>query len=246
MNAVKSATAIALVLATFDLAGCNTLSRLNDVGEQPAMTKISDPTKAPGYQAVEMPVPDASHASAGYGSIWQPGAKAFFKDQRAKRVGDVLTVSITINDSAIMNNQTQGNRGDSDTVSMANLFGLEVPLAAIMSPATAVDTSNKHVTNGQAQINRSEQINLRVAAEVTQVLPNGNLVITGRQEIRVNYDVRELQVSGVVRAMDIDALNEVAYDKIAEARISYGGHGQGTDLQQPRYGQQILDVLSPF
>jgi flagellar L-ring protein precursor FlgH len=228
------------------LTGCHSLSRLSELGEQPPMTPVKDPTKIPGYQKVEMPVPTPINAHPQYGSIWQPGARAFFKDQRAKRVGDVLTVVVTINDLANLNNQTQGNRGDSDAVSIANLFGLENRLSKIMNPATAVNTSNKRVQNDQAQINRTEQINTRFAAEVAEVLPNGNLVIVGRQEIRVNYEVRELQLQGIVRATDIDSLDEVTYDKIAEARISYGGHGQGTDLQEPRLGQQLLDIISPF
>jgi flagellar L-ring protein precursor FlgH len=250
MRAAMSQSALlrsALLLsAVFCLEGCGALSRVSQIGEQPTMTKLNDPTRAPGYQPVSMPVPDPSIPKPEFGSIWQPGARAFFKDQRAKRAGDTLTVSIAINDSATMNNQTQGNRGDSDAVSINNLFGLENTLDKFMNPASAVNTSNKHVSNGQAQIARSEQINLRVAAEVTQVLPNGNLVIVGRQELRVNFDVRELQLTGVVRPSDIDALDEITYDKIAEARISYGGHGQGYDLQQPRYGQQLLDIISPF
>jgi flagellar L-ring protein precursor FlgH len=235
-----------LGLAALVLAGCNSATRLEELGEQPPMSKIKDPTKIPGYQAAEMPVPGAINAEPQYGSIWQPGARAFFKDQRAKRVGDVLTVVVTINDLATLNNQTQGNRGDSDSVSLTNLFGLENKLAKFMDPASAVNTANKRVQNDQAQINRTEQINTRFAAEVAQVLPNGNLVIVGRQEVRVNYEVRELQLEGIVRATDIDSLDEVTYDKIAEARISYGGHGQGTDLQQPRLGQQLLDIISPF
>ena len=232
--------------ALLALGGCHTAERLSQIGEQPPMSQIKDPTKIPGYQQVEMPTPGAINGNQQFGSIWQVGARAFFKDQRAKRVGDVLTVVVTINDLATLNNQTQGNRGDSDSVSMSNLFGLENQLSKFMDPASAVNTANKRVVNDQSQINRTDQINTRFAAEVAQVLPNGNLVIVGRQEVRVNYEVRELQLEGIVRATDIDALDEVTYDKIAEARISYGGHGQGTDLQEPRLGQQLLDIISPF
>jgi flagellar L-ring protein FlgH len=81
---------------------------------------------------------------------------------------------------------------------------------------------------------------------VTQVLPNGNLVVQGRQELRVNFEVRELQITGVIRQQDISSTNTVSYTKLAEARISYGGRGQLTDVQQPRYGQQLLDIIAPF
>ncbi len=233
------------------LTGCgDTLDRLANLGDQPALTKLHDPTKDPGYTPVTMPVPTSRQEIRTAGSIWEPGARAFFKDQRASRVGDVLTVSITINDSAKLANQTQGNRADSESLSLSHLLGFESGAGGVLpnafNPANAIDTANTHVTNGQAQVNRSEQINLTLAATVTQVLPNGNLVIVGLQEVRVNFDVRELRITGVVRASDIDQLNNITYDKIAEARISYGGHGQGTDLQQPRMGQQLIDILSPF
>jgi flagellar L-ring protein precursor FlgH len=236
----------AFCLLGLGLAGCNTVNRLSELGEEPAMTQIKDPTKVPGYRAVEMPTPGPVASTSQYGSIWQSGARAFFKDQRAKRVGDLVTVVVTINDLATLKNQTQGTRGDSDNVAMNNFFGLEKALPSQVDPASLVSTSDARTQNDQSQINRAEQINTRLSAEVSQVLPNGNLVIVGKQEVRVNYEVRELDMTGIVRATDIDSLDEVTYDKIAEARISYSGHGQGTDLQQPRLGQQLIDIISPF
>jgi flagellar L-ring protein precursor FlgH len=81
---------------------------------------------------------------------------------------------------------------------------------------------------------------------VTQVLPNGNLVVAARQEIVVNSELRELKVTGVVRPQDIASDNTVLHDRMAEARIQYGGRGQMTDLQSPRWGQQLMDILLPF
>ena len=228
------------------LSGCAPFDRIKNIGEVPAMTKIQDPTTVPGYQPVGMPVPQSEVAQVNFGSMWQTGARAFFKDHRASRVGDLLTVTIAINDSAVLNNQTQNSRKDSETSAASKLFGLETLLPAAITPSSLVNASGSLGTDGQAQTNRSEQITTTLAALVTQVLPTGNLVIVGKQEVRVNYDVRDLQITGVVRPTDIDATNTVGYDKIAEARISYGGHGQGSDLQQPRYGTQLMDVLSPF
>ncbi len=242
-SAVTAGLFMALALA---LDACSAADRLKNIGEQPAMTKIQDPTTAPGYQPVAMPVPDAEMAQHNFGSMWQPGARAFFKDHRASRVGDILTITIAINDQAKLNNQTQNTRKDSATSAGTNMFGIENILPNAITPSSLLNASGSLGTDGQAQISRSEQITTTMAALVTQVLPTGNLVIVGKQELRVNYEVRDLQITGIVRPTDIDATNSITYDKIAEARISYGGHGQGTDLQQPRYGTQFFDIISPF
>ena len=81
---------------------------------------------------------------------------------------------------------------------------------------------------------------------ITEVLPNGNLAIFGRQEVQVNFERRDLVVAGVIRPEDITSGNTIAYEQIAEARVSYGGQGQITDFQQPRYGQQLYDIVFPF
>ncbi len=241
----------ATALASLSLAACtNTVDRLQSLGEVPSLTKPGNPLEAANYSPVTTPTPAPVQVGRQNGSMWQPGARAFFKDQRATRVGDVLTVDINIDDSAKLDNRSQGSRGDSEKLGLSNVLGFEGQLSGFLppgfKPATAINTSNAHTTDGRGQINRSEQIKLKVAALVTQVLPNGNLVITGSQEVRVNYDVRELNLSGIIRATDIDSLNTVPYEKIAEARISYGGRGQQSDLQQPRLGQQLLDAVLPF
>jgi flagellar L-ring protein precursor FlgH len=243
----RSAAPAAAAVALLALGGCAGLDRIKQIGEVPKMTKLEDPTTQPGYQPVAMPVPTDEPQTQANGSIWQAGARAFFKDHRASRVGDVLTVDVAINDSAVLNNQNQDTRKDSVTSTGANLLGLEkTPLARAVDLGSLVNTSGTLGVDGQAQVNRSEQINLTIAAIVTQVLPTGNLVILGSQEVRVNYDVRELQVEGIVRPTDIDSTNSVSYTKIAGARISYGGHGQNENLQQPRYGTQLYDAIAPF
>jgi flagellar L-ring protein precursor FlgH len=241
-----------LAFMGLSLGACtnDTVAKLGELGEKPAMTKITDPTREPGYTPVSMPVPNPVAENHQNGSIWQSGARAFFKDQRATRVGDVLTVNVVMNDSAIMANETKGQRNDSDQVGAANLMGFEQQLQKILphasNPATLIDTSGVRNTDGKATINRQEQIAVQLAAIVTQVLPNGNLVVNAKQEVRVDYDLRDVSFSGIVRPTDIDATNTIAWNKIADARLSYSGRGQSEDLQQPRLGSQLIDILSPF
>jgi len=184
-------------------------------------------------------------------SLWRQGARAFFKDQRAARVGDILTVVININDQATFDNETERTRENTEDSDVTNLFGLESQLEKRLlpeafDPASALSLGSTSKSKGVGKVDRSEELSLTVAAIVTQVLPNGNLVIQGRQEVRVNFEVRELLIAGVVRPEDITATNQIQHTQIAEARISYGGRGQLTDVQQPRYGQQVLDILFPF
>ena len=166
------------------------------------------------------------------------------------KAGDILTVVIEIDEEAEMSNSTARSRSGSQTMGLPQLFGIpqrhdpKLPDGASLSEA--VDVSGQSSANGNGTVRRNEKLTLRVAATITSVLPNGVLAIEGSQEVRVNFELRELLVSGYVRAEDISRQNEITYDKIASARVSYGGRGQITDVQQPRYGQQVLDVILPF
>jgi flagellar L-ring protein precursor FlgH len=179
----------------------------------------------------------------------RPGARAFFKDQRASNIGDILTVTINISDEAEIENETVRERAGSENAAIGGLIGLETVLPDIfnklnMDNLAGIGTDSTSTGNGE--IERSEEIDLVLAAIVTQILPNGNLVISGNQEVVVNFEKRIVQVTGVIRPEDIDASNKISHTQIAEARIVYGGRGLISDLQQPRYGQQIFDVVFPF
>ncbi|MDH5748433.1 MAG: flagellar basal body L-ring protein FlgH, partial [Rhodospirillales bacterium] len=184
-------------------------------------------------------------------SLWRAGAKAFFKDHRAKAVGDILTVKLDLSDSAKLDNKTNRDRDDSEDTDVTNLLGYEVNafrkiLPEGLDPGSMLSFGNKHSTSGDGGIDRSEEITLTFAAVVTQILANGALAIIGRQEIRVNSELRELMVSGVIRPEDIESDNSVTHEKIAEMRVAYGGRGTLSDLQQPRWGTQVWDIVFPF
>ena len=247
----RSVTRIFAVFAIASvLTGCNALNRLAEIGGEPPMTTIQNPTKSPKYRPVTMPMPRAQPVAHQPNSLWRAGSRAFFKDQRAAHVGDILTVLIAIDDTAEITNKTTRSRNNTEDASVSALFGYETSLSRVLpeaiNPGSLIDLDSQTSNEGAGTIERGETIELKVAAIISQKLPNGNLVLHGRQEVRVNYEVRELQIAGIIRPEDITSSNTISYDKIAEARIAYGGRGHISDVQQPRYGTQVIDILFPF
>ncbi len=239
-----------VLAAALLLPGCGTLTRLSEVGRPPSMTPSSDPTADPSYRPISMPMPRGQTEPAEANSLWRQGSRAFFKDQRAANVGDIVTVLVNISDEADLKNQSTSGRTGAEAVGLPNFFGLENAVPRILGkgvdPAKLVATNSNGSATGNGAIKRNETVTLRLAGVITQVLPNGNLAVAARQEVRVNSELRELQVSGVMRPQDIGSDNTVRHDRLAEARIAYGGRGQITDVQRARYGQQLLDILLPF
>ncbi len=183
-------------------------------------------------------------------SLWSGGRNSLLGDRRAVQRGDIMTVVIEINDNAEISNQTNRSRSGNETLSVPNLLGipqrLDEKLPTGATSADLVGLSSASTASGDGSVKRKEKLTLRVAATVVDVLPNGVLSISGTQELRVNFELRELLVTGYVRPEDISRQNEITYDKIASARVSYGGRGQISDMQQPRIGQQVLDAVLPF
>lgn len=246
---------VAILASLLALSACGTFGRLKDIGRAP---KLSETETPPAPQA-EPSLTQLSTAQRGgdvatepqaapTASLFRNGAGALFQDQRASKVGDIVTIRIDIADKANVSNATSRSRTGSEKGGASAFFGLEQTLKKI----TGIDSDNLVGSNttssndGKGSTSRSETISMTMAAIVTAVLPNGNLVIKGRQETRVNFELRELVVTGIVRPQDVARDNSIRHTQIAEARISYGGKGQLTDAQQARWGQQLLDVLSPF
>ena len=241
--------ALALI-AGLALAGCSAVDRLANIGEAPSLTPVAMTDSINDGEPVLMPMPPVEEIVYQPNSLWAPGARTFFKDQRAARVGDILTVEIEIEDKAQVENTTTRERTNAEDDDISSFLGVESSFANVLpeavDPTNMVSLSSNSAQSGTGSVDRSEKIQLTVAAVVTQVLPNGNLVIEGRQEVRVNFEMRELLISGVVRPEDITNANTIRHTQIAEARISYGGRGQISDVQQPRYGQQLFDIVYPF
>jgi flagellar L-ring protein precursor FlgH len=237
----------ALLATSAITSSCSSIDRLSQIGEQPKLAAIENPAAQPGYKPVQMPMPKPETASYNANSLWRNGSRAFFKDQRAARIGDLLTVTVNITDKANIANETQRSRTNKEDSGITDFIGAKtITQVNKILPGRILSADSTASSDGKGSVNRQEALQTNVAAVVMQVLPNGNLVVEGKQEIRVNFEIRELIVAGIVRPEDIQSDNTIDSSKIAQARIAYGGRGQITDIQQPRYGQQVMDVLLPF
>jgi flagellar L-ring protein precursor FlgH len=243
--------ALALLLAATALSGCNVLTRLSEVGGGPKTSPLVNPTAQPGYKPVNLPMPAAQPTEVNPNSLWRAGARAFFKDIRAKAVGDIITVKVSIgNETGKFENKTERARNDSERARIDNFLGLEAEYRKVLpqglDATNFLNFSNNHKTSGDGEIERKETVTLTFAAVITHILPNGNMVLMGRQELLVNQEIRKLVVLGVVRLEDIDSDNTITHEKIAELRMAYGGRGTLSGLQTPRWGAQVWDILFPF
>jgi flagellar L-ring protein precursor FlgH len=235
---------LALILC---LSAC---SSLGEVGKAPEFSALEGSFQHHAMYSNGLPEYSAPNGPTERSSLWTAGRDSLFGDRRAGGRGDILTVVIEIDEKAEISNASGRSRSGSQSMAVPSLFGIpqkideKLPEGASM--AGAVDTSSSSTFSGDGSVQRNERLTLRVAATVVEELPNGVLRIEGQQEVRVNFELRELIVTGYVRPTDISRQNEITYDRIAGARISYGGRGQISDVQQPRYGQQISDILLPF
>jgi flagellar L-ring protein precursor FlgH len=217
----------------------------------PAFAPVGNPAALTGGQAQTIPQPQpVAYAAPAPSSLWQAGSRSFFNDQRASRIGDILKVEIEISDKAEITNSSSRQRASETSSGVDSFLGIPTQLGrffgAGFDPTNLVSGHANSTAAGQGAINREEKVELTVAAVIVDRLPNGNLVIAGRQEVRINSELRELTVSGIVRPEDITASNTIRHDQIAEARVSYGGRGQISAVQRPNIGQRIGDAISPW
>lgn len=231
----------------FSVTGC---ARMDHIGKPPSFTPTRNSTEHAAMLNPGLPLTAEPRRTVDRASLWSGGRQSLLGDRRALQRGDILTVVIEIDEEAEISNSTERSRNASESLGIPHLYGLpqrlnkKLPEGASLDNAVRLDSTGR--SGGDGSVSRKEELTLRVAATVMEVLPNGVLSIQGTQEVRVNFELRELLVSGYVRPEDISRQNQITYDKIAAARISYGGRGQITDVQQPRIGQQVLDAILPF
>ncbi len=236
------------ILATFlVLTAC---SNLNRVGRAPEFSPLESNNEHNAMYSALPAIAD-DRGPTEQSSLWTAQRSSLLGDHRASTRGDILTVVVQINDQATINDSTGRSRTASDKVGIPSLFGIPQRLDAAVLPtgatsASLVSANSASTFAGTGNVARNEKVTLRLAATVVEELPNGVLRIEGQQQVRVNNEMRDLIVSGYVRPDDISRQNEITYDKIADAQISYGGRGQITDVQQPAWGQQVVDTITPF
>jgi flagellar L-ring protein precursor FlgH len=240
-----------LKIAGFAVLGLTlACARADHIGRTPDFTAAQDAPEVRAMIDPGLPIVLLERRAADAASLWSPSQASLLGDRRAVVRGDILTVVIEIDESAEISNSTDRSRSGSENMSLPGLFGipqrLDEKLPEGASSAELVGINSQSSSSGDGSVKRNEKLELRVAATVIDVLPNGVLSISGSQELRVNFELRELLVTGFVRPADISRQNEITYDKIASARVSYGGRGQISDMQQPRIGQQVLDAVLPF
>jgi len=243
--------ALALPLALILSAPLVACAGVSEAAKGPDMSPVSYPAvlASPGQlpqPGLQPPPPPQSTAN----SLWQAGSRSFFRDQRAGHVGDILTVMISIDDSAQTKNTTATSRTAGMKAGVPHFFGLETALGKILpgafDPSAMIDTASSSSNAGAGAVTRAEKINLTIAVVVTGVLPNGNLVIQGTQEVKTNNEVRQLTITGIVRPEDISAANTITHTQIAEARIYYGGRGDVSRVQKTPAGQSLVEKYTPF
>ena len=250
MKHLKNLLLVSSLLST--IACSETLTRLDELGSGPQLSKVASPADSSGYKPISnWPTQTESVPPRNSNSLWQQGSRSFFKDQRANRVGDILTVVVQISDKAALNNTTTATRANKENIGASKFFGFETKIGNILpggntDPSNLASIDSSKNTTGGGTIGRQEDITTRVSAIITQILPNGNLAIKGTQQVRINDEMREVGVEGVIRPEDISYDNTIQSEQIAEARISYGGRGTISYANQPRYGSDLIDIVSPF
>ena len=242
-TSLRKLVALLTVLFGMAVGGCAT--SVAEFAKEPKLSPVGGglntvPVSLP-HNAIRPPRASTTN------SLWTERSADLYRDRRARRVGDVITVLIRVQDRAALDNSSSRSRDGKHNIGLELSHGIDwrgYTSSGSANADSSVSSGSEH--EGKGSVARSENIDLRIAVVVSGVLPNGNLLVQGSQELRVNYELRVLSVSGIVDVRDVNPDNTVTYDRIAEARMAYGGRGRVMEVQQPPWGQQLIDLLSPF
>ncbi len=195
----------------------------------------------------------ASHDATANGSLWvENGGRSLgemFVNAKARRIGDIVTIRIVESSSASNKASTDTDRASSLDVGLSSFFKLEDEFPstqAFFNPFSPAQASYESEFEGTGSTVRSGALEAYISARIVQILPNGNFVIEGNREVRVNNENQIITLTGVVRPRDISGENVVQSTYIADARISYSGSGIVNDQQRPGWLVRILDNIWPF
>lgn len=243
-------TTLFLFLSSYMLSGCNLATKLSNVGEPPDMSQIQNPTLVNDYRPISMPMPAPEPERHSVNSLWQTGSRAFFKDQRANRVGDIITVIVDLENKQSSDSTHTYNRNTTRKSAVDNFFGYESKLKNVfpsaVNPSSLINTTNNPNQTGTGKFENTDKLSVKIGATIVQILPNGNLVIQGRQEVLIQTELRIVEIKGIIRREDIASNNTIPYSKIAEARIASGGRGDISDINAVPWGQQVLNKVLPW
>jgi flagellar L-ring protein precursor FlgH len=228
------------------LCGCAG-EKLSEIGESPKLSRIQNPTLEKGYAPISMPMPAPTLPEYRMNSLWQTGSKAFFKDQRAGKIGDLITVNVLIDNQESTSITPSLSRDSKLSATAPNILGLQNKISSLMATdGTLLNTESKPQHTGSGKYDLSDKIKFQVAATIIQVLPNGNLVVKGRTEIKLLNEVREIELTGIARRSDIASDNSITSDKVAELRIVYAGRGDISDVANKPWGHKVVENMMPF
>ncbi len=191
--------------------------------------------------------------AANPGSLYDDsGADFLFSDNRARRVGDIVLVSIVENATAKNKAETSTDKESTTEFGVSSFFGknkvgigpLSIPGAVGDTPLLGTSSTTKF--DGTGETKRENQFTATIACRVIKVLPGGLLQVEGARETRVNDEVQYIVLSGLVRPMDVDADNTVKSTQLANARLAYYGEGSVADKQKPGWFVRLMDNVWPF
>jgi flagellar L-ring protein precursor FlgH len=205
----------------------------------------------PEKMAVQEIAPEPEMPARQEGSLWHDRGllSNLFMDQKARTVGDIVTIRVAESATASNEAATKSQRTSSMAAGIDNFFNLEQrypPSEAFFNPFSKVEAALESGFDGGGSTTRSGSLSTYITARVTQVLPNGNLKILGTREVKINNEAQTIALTGIIRPKDISPDNVILSTYVSDAKIEYAGVGVINDRQRPGWLGRLFDVAWPF